>query len=79
MTPPNTSGAMQLVGSILGLQLLSQTKQTELLFNGIQPLISLQRFLRLLKERWLGVKKILEVTMLIWFRSLTTMPSIPVD
>jgi hypothetical protein len=56
---------MQLVGSILGLQLLSQTKQTKLLFNGIQPLISLQRFLCLLKERGLGVKKILEVTMLI--------------
>jgi hypothetical protein len=70
---------MQLVGSILGLQLLSQMKQTELLFHGIQPLISLQRFLRLLKEWGLGVKKILEVTMLIWFRSLTTMPSIPVD
>jgi hypothetical protein len=70
---------MQLMGSILGLQLLSQTKQMELLLNGIQPLISLQRFLRLLKERGLGVKKILEVTMLIWFWSLTTMPSIPVD
>jgi hypothetical protein len=70
---------MQLVGSILGLQLLSQTQQMELLLNGIQPFISLQRFLRLLKERGLGVKKILEVTMLIWFRSLTTMPSIPVD
>jgi hypothetical protein len=70
---------MQLVGSILSLQLLSQTKQTELLLNGIQPLINLQRFLRLLKERGLGVKKILKVTMLIWFRSLTTMASIPVD
>jgi hypothetical protein len=70
---------MQLVGSILSLQLLSQTKQTELLLNGIQPLISLQRFLRLLKERGLGVKNILEVTMLMWFRSLMTMPSIPVD
>jgi hypothetical protein len=70
---------MQLVGSILGLQLLSQTKLTELLLNGIQPLISLQRFLCLLKERGLGVKKILEVTMLIWFRSLTTMASILVD
>jgi hypothetical protein len=70
---------MQLVGSILSLQLLSQTKQMELLLNGIQPLISLQRFLRLLKERGLGVKKILVVTMLIWFRSLTTMASIPID
>jgi hypothetical protein len=70
---------MQLMGSILSLQLLSQTKQTELLLNGIQPLVSLQRFLRLLKERGLSVKKILEVTMLIWFRVLTTMTSIPVD
>jgi hypothetical protein len=70
---------MQLVGSILSLQLLSQMKQTELLLNGIQPPISLQRFLHLLKERGLGVKKILEVTMLIWFRTLTTMASIPVD
>jgi hypothetical protein len=70
---------MQLVGSILGLQLLSQTKQTELLLNGIQPLISLQRFLRLLKERGFGVKKILKVTMLIWFWSLMIVPSIPVD
>jgi hypothetical protein len=51
----------------------------ELLLNGIQPLISLQRFLRLLKEWGLGVKKILEVTMLIWFWSLTTVPSILVD
>jgi hypothetical protein len=67
------------VGSILGLQLLSQTKQMELLLNGIQPFISLQRFLHLLKERGLGVKKILEVTMLIWFRSLTTLMSIPID
>jgi hypothetical protein len=39
----------------------------------------LQRFLHLLKERGLGVKKILEVTMLMWFRSLTTMASISVD
>jgi hypothetical protein len=70
---------MQLVGSILGLQLLYQTKQPELLLNGIQPLISLQRFLRLLKERGFGVEEILEVTMLIWFRSLTIVPSIPVD
>jgi hypothetical protein len=68
-----------LVRSILSLQLLSQTKQTELLLNGIQPLISLQRFLRLLKEWGLGVKKILEITILIGFRSLTTMASIPVD
>jgi hypothetical protein len=67
------------MGSILGLQLLSQTKQMELLLNGIQPLISLQRFLRLLKERGLGVKKILKVTMLIWFWSLTTVLSILVD
>jgi hypothetical protein len=51
----------------------------ELLLNGIQPLISLQRFLRLLKERGLGVKKFLKVTMLIWFRSLMTMASISVD
>jgi hypothetical protein len=51
---------MQLVGSILGLQLLSQMKQMELLLNGIQPLISLQRFLHLLKERGLGVKKSLK-------------------
>jgi hypothetical protein len=51
----------------------------ELLLNGIQPLISLQRFLRFLKERGLGVKKILEVAMLIWFQSLTTVLSILVD
>jgi hypothetical protein len=70
---------MQLVGSILGLQLISQMKQMKLLLNGIQPLISLQRFLRLLKERGLGVKKVLEITVLIWFWSLTTMPSILVD
>jgi hypothetical protein len=56
---------MQLVRCILSLQLLSQTKQTELLLNGIQPLISLQRFLRLLKEWGFGVKKILEITILI--------------
>jgi hypothetical protein len=41
MTSPNASQTMQLVGSILGLQLISQTKQTELLLNGIQPFISL--------------------------------------
>jgi hypothetical protein len=67
VAPPNTSRAMQLVGSILGLQLLRQTKQMKLLLNCIQPLISLQRFLRLLKDWGLGVKKILKVTMLIWF------------
>jgi hypothetical protein len=54
-------------------------KQTKLLLNGIQPLISLQRFLHLLKERGLGVQKLLEVTMLVWCRSLTTLASIPVD
>jgi hypothetical protein len=70
---------MQLVGSILDLQLIGQTKQTKLLLNGIQPLISLQRFLCLLKERGLSVEKVLEITMLIWFQSLMTMPSIPVD
>jgi hypothetical protein len=70
---------MQLVGSILDLQFIGQMKQTELLLNGIQPVISLQRFLRLLKERGLGIEKVLEITVLIWFRSLTTMPSIPVD
>jgi hypothetical protein len=70
---------MQLVRSIFSLQLLSQTKQTELLINGIQPLISLQRFLHLLKEWGLGVQKLLEVTMLVWCRSLMTLASIPVD
>jgi hypothetical protein len=67
---------MQLMRSILSLQLLSQAKQTELLLNGIQPLVSLQRFLRLLKERGLGVKKILKITISIWFRALTTMTSL---
>jgi hypothetical protein len=70
---------MQLVRSIFSLQLLSQTKQTELLLNGIQPLISLQRFLRLLKERGLGIQKLLEITMLVWCQSLMTLASILVD
>jgi hypothetical protein len=51
----------------------------EPLLNGIQPLISLQRFLYLLKERGLGVEEVLEITVLIWVRSETTMLSIPVD
>jgi hypothetical protein len=50
-----------------------------LLLNGIQPFISLQRFLRLFKERGLGIQKLLEITMLVWCRSLTTLASIPVD
>jgi hypothetical protein len=39
----------------------------------------LQRFLRLLKERGLGVEEVLEITILIWLRSLMAMLSIPVD
>jgi hypothetical protein len=79
VTPPDTSRAMQLVRSIFSLQLLSQTKQTKLLLNDIQPFISFQRFLRLFKERGLGIQKLLEITMLVWCRSLTTLASIPVD
>jgi hypothetical protein len=39
----------------------------------------LQRFLLLLKERGLGVEEVLEITILIWLRSLMAMLSIPVD
>jgi hypothetical protein len=38
----------------------------------------LQRFLRLLKERGLYVKKVLEVTILIGFWALAAMTSLPV-
>jgi hypothetical protein len=41
-------------------------KQTEPLLNGIQPLISLQWFLCLVKERGLGVEEVIEITVLIW-------------
>jgi hypothetical protein len=54
-------------------------KQVEFLLNSIQPFISLQRFLRLLKERGLGVEEVLEITVLIWLMSWTATSSIPVD
>jgi hypothetical protein len=43
------------------------------------PFISLQRFLHLLKERGPGVEEVLEITVLIWIRSLTAMSTIMVD
>jgi hypothetical protein len=69
---------MQLVRSIFSFQLISQAKQTKLLFNSVQPLIGLQWFLRLLKERGLSIKKVLEITILIGFGALAAMTSLPV-
>jgi hypothetical protein len=70
---------MQLVRSIFSFQLIGQAKQTKLLFNSVQPLIGLQWFLRLLKERGLRIKKVLEITVLIGFWALAAMTSFPVS
>jgi hypothetical protein len=43
----------------------------KLLLKGFKPLIYLKRFFSLLKDRWLGVQEILEISKLVWFRPLT--------
>jgi len=77
-TPPNTSWPMQLVRCILSLQHLSQAKQTKLLLESVQPLISLEGLFSLLEDRWFSVKEIFEVAILIWFWSLACTTTITI-
>ena len=63
--PPNSSRPLQLMGTILNLQRLGHAEQAKLVFHGIDPLESLERFLSL-QELWrIRVQKILESAILI--------------
>ena len=42
----------------------------ELLLNSVEPLIRLERFFYHLKDRRLGIQKILEGAILVWLRPL---------
>ena len=55
---------------ILGLLMLSNPQQTKLLLYCVQPLICLEQFFGLFKDRRLGVLEIFERAILIQFRPL---------
>ena len=70
MGPPDSYWPLQLMGCILCLHGFSDSKQAELLLNGIQPLVCLERFFCRFEDRRLSVLKILEGAILVWFRPL---------
>ena len=51
---------------ILSLHHFGDPQQMEFLFNSVQPLINLERFFYLFKDRRLSLQKVLECTVLIW-------------
>ena len=55
---------------ILGLQMLSNPQQMELLLYRVKPFICLERFFGHFKDRRLGVLEILKRAVLIWLRPL---------
>ena len=50
--------------------MLSNPQQTELLLYCVKPLIRLERFFSLFKDRGLSVLEVFEQAVLIWFRPL---------
>ena len=65
LIPPDTRWTLQLMSCILGLQIISQPKQVELLFHRVQPFLCRKGFFSL-SERWgLGIHEILETAVLI--------------
>ena len=70
MGPPDSYWPLQLMGCILCLHGFSDSQQGELLLNGIQPLVCLERFFCLFEDQRLSVLKILEGAILVWFRPL---------
>jgi len=51
MGPPYPSRPLQLMRCILSLELFGHSKETQLLLHGVNPLICLERFQGLLKDR----------------------------
>ena len=70
MGSPYSYWPLQLMGCVLYLHGFSDSQQAKLLLNGIQPLVCLERFFCLFKDRRLSVQKILEGAILVWFRPL---------
>ena len=70
MGPPYPDGSWLLMGCIFSLQMLSNPQQTELLLYCVNPLIRLERFFSLFKDRGLSVLEVFEQAVLIWFRPL---------
>ena len=70
MGPLDSCWPLQLMGCILYLHVFSDSQQAELLLNGIQPLVCLERFFCLFEDQRLSVLKILEGVILVWFRPL---------
>ena len=70
MSPPNPCRSLLLMRRILGLQMLSNPQQMELLLYRVKPFICLEWFFGLFEDRRLGVLEILEGAVLIWLRPL---------
>ena len=70
MGPLDSCWPLQLMGCVLCLHGFSDSQQAELLLNGIQPLVCLERFFGLFEDRRLSVLKILEGAILVWYRPL---------
>jgi hypothetical protein len=65
--------------SILRLHHFHHPEQTKLLFESVQSFIYLEWIIRFLEDRRLRIQKILEITILIWFWSLTDIANIMVS
>ena len=61
---------------ILGLLMLRNPQQTELLLYRVNPLIRLEQLFSLFEDRRLGVLEIFERAILIWFRPLMLLMSV---
>jgi len=75
MGPPNPSRPLQLMCCILSLELFDHSKETKLLLQGVNPLICLERFQGLLKDRWFGIHEVLEKAVLIYFTAALVVPT----
>ena len=64
------------MGLIFGLLILSNPQQTELLLYRVKPLIHLEWFFGLFKDRGLSVLEVFERAILIWFRPLMLLVSV---
>ena len=70
MGPPYPGRSLQLMGHIFYLLMFCDPQQMELLLNGVEPFIHLERFFGHLENRRLGVQEILESVVLIRLRPL---------
>ena len=60
MSPPYSGQSLQLMGHIFSLLMLSNPQQTELLLYRVKPLIHLEWFFDLFKDRGLSVLEVFE-------------------